>query len=1088
MSLYNSNLPRLTGLSSGIDTDMIVRQMMSAESLRLNKLKQRRTLTEWKQQAYRNVATLMRTFQNTFASVSGANVATSLRMPSNFQTLAAAARQLDGTESFAAKVRALTNAVTGSFELDVKSAAQKDVYVGRNIPLTYSADYNVAMGHVLGGSPAAGDQFTVSLDGGPAVTITLSYDDVRSENPYTLVENINKKLAERFQYTVGPDGKPSNNQKVSVSIQNGVVVFAAGQGHSVSVGMGASDRDVLKKLGFNEAGTTAFDLKMSLGAAAVSGGAAVSSPFYAQNKITFDSLKAGFTFGGDSHSFDEYSFTVRYNGGATKTITLNKADVASSDPLAVIDNINKKLADEFGYNIGSNGRPDLNSPKVSLQYTSELKQRSEEYLDGGETKTRVVSYNEYSLFFAASAGDTVEIGRSGGNPDQDALQILGFAGGGIAGVDPTASAGFDSGRNKIEFTINDVRFTFDRSDSLEKMMNDINKSAAGVTLSFDSFRSAFKLESNHTGVSAAIRFDDPNGFLSIALGIDANGSYKGKSQDLTIAAEGTFQFVENISDDLRFQAGDSFVAAYNGISKKITLEAGDVETGDPATIIENINRRLAEAFGYYDSAKTDARVKLNFTREIKTQTVEYEDPDNPGNYLPREERYSVFSVAFATGRGDKIEIGAGDYGSDALVKLGYGESRLYAPDEVNPGNFDYTKKLTLSSAFDYDKTLAELGYSEGAQFMINGERFAFDGGMSLQEVLDAVNNADIGARLWFDENASAFRLDYTGAGADGTKSFEDTTGFLRGYMGIDARGVASHVKQASDAVFVVDGAYVSRESNTFEINGVEITLNDAAAGQKITIDVSRDVQPTLDLIYKFVDEYNALLDAINKQVTTGRPKSDNYSYYEPLTDDERAALSEREIELWEEKAKTGMLFRDDILINLQSELRRLMYSPVTLSDGSRLALYDIGITTTNADRSIGKLQIDEEKLRKALNDNPNGVMELFTNASERPGVTPENRRARMLDQGLGDRLNDIIRNTIDMGGTIYNRAGIADTSSVSNNELFRQLRTQDDRISDMMNYLMSRENYYYRIFANMESAMARANNQMAAIMAMMGQS
>jgi flagellar hook-associated protein 2 len=181
-----------------------------------------------------------------------------------------------------------------------------------------------------------------------------------------------------------------------------------------------------------------------------------------------------------------------------------------------------------------------------------------------------------------------------------------------------------------------------------------------------------------------------------------------------------------------------------------------------------------------------------------------------------------------------------------------------------------------------------------------------------------------------------------------------------------------------------------------------------------------------------------------------------------------------------------MLHRSDVVSSIHQQLRSLMFAPVTLSDGTRLSLHNIGITPSDEGGSIGKLQVDESRLRQALEQNPDGILEMFTQDSPRPGTTVAQRNTRMREQGLGNRLNDIIRNAIDFGGSIQTRAGVEGTASQGNNSLTRELNRHDDRIENMQQHLMRREQQLMRMFANMERAMNVANNQMSSLMAMMG--
>ncbi|HEX3030982.1 MAG TPA: flagellar cap protein FliD N-terminal domain-containing protein, partial [Bacillota bacterium] len=65
----NSNLLRITGMATGLDTDNIIKQLMQAESAPLTRLNQKNTQLEWKQDAYRDITNSLRAFKDTYFDV-----------------------------------------------------------------------------------------------------------------------------------------------------------------------------------------------------------------------------------------------------------------------------------------------------------------------------------------------------------------------------------------------------------------------------------------------------------------------------------------------------------------------------------------------------------------------------------------------------------------------------------------------------------------------------------------------------------------------------------------------------------------------------------------------------------------------------------------------------------------------------------------------------------------------------------------------------------------------------------------------------------------------------------------------------------
>jgi len=183
---------------------------------------------------------------------------------------------------------------------------------------------------------------------------------------------------------------------------------------------------------------------------------------------------------------------------------------------------------------------------------------------------------------------------------------------------------------------------------------------------------------------------------------------------------------------------------------------------------------------------------------------------------------------------------------------------------------------------------------------------------------------------------------------------------------------------------------------------------------------------------------------------------------------------------------TGMLHRNDTVRELHNMLRRWVLEPVTLSDGSRLSLSNIGIMTTRNTRDGGILEIDEARLRAALENDNGRIQEMFTRTSELPSNT--NRNARLADSGVAERLFDITNWATSSADnsriSLFSRAGLpgAETGTA----MARAIAAQDRRLEDLQRVLMRREDQLFAQFARMEQAIMQSNNQMQAMFSMMG--
>lgn len=201
----------------------------------------------------------------------------------------------------------------------------------------------------------------------------------------------------------------------------------------------------------------------------------------------------------------------------------------------------------------------------------------------------------------------------------------------------------------------------------------------------------------------------------------------------------------------------------------------------------------------------------------------------------------------------------------------------------------------------------------------------------------------------------------------------------------------------------INGVLLQIPSNNFTYDGIEFNFKqETVTGQTYTISTSPDEDAIFNSISKFVEEYNNLIDKLNSKISQAR-----YKDYHPLSDEERAAMDDKVIEKWEEKAKSGLLRRDPMITDALTQLRVAIYNPVSGVNKKFDILSEIGISTTKAgsEGSVsnyldnGKLYIDETKLRKAISANGNEVMELFTKSSPSTDA-----KTKFEESGIAQRL------------------------------------------------------------------------------------
>ena len=120
----------------------------------------------------------------------------------------------------------------------------------------------------------------------------------------------------------------------------------------------------------------------------------------------------------------------------------------------------------------------------------------------------------------------------------------------------------------------------------------------------------------------------------------------------------------------------------------------------------------------------------------------------------------------------------------------------------------------------------------------------------------------------------------------------------------------------------MDGETLVRSSNTFTVNGITYTLLKKSANTQ-EVSLKADVDAVYEKVVAFVNKYNEVIDFINGKLTEKYDKD-----YQPLTQEQKEAMSEEEIKLWEERAKSGLLRNDPLLQNIVYSLRKALYDPV----------------------------------------------------------------------------------------------------------------------------------------------------------------
>lgn len=355
-----------------------------------------------------------------------------------------------------------------------------------------------------------------------------------------------------------------------------------------------------------------------------------------------------------------------------------------------------------------------------------------------------------------------------------------------------------------------------------------------------------------------------------------------------------------------------------------------------------------------------------------------------------------------------------------------------------------------------------------ANGVMSSKDITFDPTKDTLDGLISKINQQSGVTAFYDSNTNQISLTAKNTGdiKDGPEISLSSDGNILDKLKLPADNSAA--TQGTNAKFTYNGITTERSSNTFRINGVELTLKQVTeAGKPITFSSTADVDSIYDSVKGFVDKYNEIIEKISDKI--GETK---YRDYTPLTDAQKEEMTEDEIKKWEEKAKSGTLKNDQILSNVLNRMRSSLGSIVN-TGGAFSRLSDIGITTTNNYLEGGKLVIDEDKLKEAITADPNSVYKLFQNSSA----------TGTADQGFAQKVRANLKVAMD---DIKTKAG--SSSSVNNTFTLGKLLNQySSRISDFEDRLTTIENRYWARFTAMETAINKANSQSGYLTSMFSQ-
>jgi len=477
-----------------------------------------------------------------------------------------------------------------------------------------------------------------------------------------------------------------------------------------------------------------------------------------------------------------------------------------------------------------------------------------------------------------------------------------------------------------------------------------------------------------------------------------------------------------------------FEVTIDGVKKDVKLSDGEYDLflgsnglTDLASALENA---INTAFGWKASDGDDRkRVKVY----VKDNRLAIEPADN----------YNKVTITLSSKKDDE-----GNPVNDILSTLGFKEGESYRP-------------LNLNASLK-DQLAEDIG-GDTISFKINGKEFEFSSNASLQMILDKINStADVGVTARYDALTDRVVFISKETGAAAKIEITDDSGLMRA-LGFGVEEIKGEIfdntrAEGQNARIILNGTIIEKTTNDFTVSGIRFNLNKAMeAGQEATFRLENDPDAAVENIKKFIDLYNETIDLINKKLSEER-----YRSYAPLTEEQKKEMSENDVKLWEEKAKSGLLRSDPLLSRIVQNLRYAVSAVVAGQPEGMKSLAAIGINTMDW-KEKGKLYINEEKLRNAIAKDPEAVMRLFNADGDNSSK-----------DGVATRIYDILKGGIQ---DLTEKAGGGEFQIYDDSILGKQIKDMEDRISRMEEMLLRTEERYWAKFTAMERAIQYANQQ-----------
>ena len=763
--------------------------------------------------------------------------------------------------------------------------------------------------------------------------------------------------------------------------------------------------------------------------------------------------------------------------------------------------------------------------------TASGKSNSDVVLNGVAQLATAARYTNSAAGLSGATQNGTKITASGVEFDPNEIQVKSKMSGSLTltygSQDVTIDFGELEDYSKADGTLDTQKF----QDAIVEKLGEQNISVGGTQ-----YKASDRIGVSVSADGVVTLSDKGNAGNTVAIS-GATGDLKGLITDADSAIgdkatsfkmDMSAQVVDKSTTKLDYLAGQTMTFTLDGQTKTITLPNKDdlVKNG----LAQTLQNELNKAFG-------EGKITVGF-ESVKAPDGSEAGDGNPNTKALSFtiNQGSTLSVTSAAGEA----LGLGDSGltsylntTKSLGELGTVGKGADGAETLTINGVELTGKLMT---VDKDKIIKQedgtyldtegnkvdangnrLGkdgeFLYSYDLTINGKTLSFNRDTAMETVINSINSdTEMGVNVSYSKTTNQFVFTAKETGEGGRiemNSKTEVNGEVRDNLAaalfgeVNPDSAPKNYTAGQDAIVqaTVNGTsmVLTRSSNTFDIDGMSITVNGTfnqsdkvgsdpiksenatedlfdSKGEAVTFTTKTDTDTIVDAIKQMVEDYNEIVTEVKKAYSDMPLQQTNGSRYEPLTDEDKADMSESEIEAYEEKAKTGILFMDQDISSLYSALRSAVAPGGT--DGSLLR--SIGIETSYSE-GLTTISLDEEALREALDTNPDQVKDAFTKSKENGAST----------DGLMTSIQQVTERyaatTGAVKGILIEKAGskYAPTAALDNT-LLDKMEDIDEQISTWQDKMSDKVDYYTNKFTQLEMLIQQMNSQSSTLSGLMG--